>query len=363
MAIADGGWYPRNREALKEHLARWRARARRGERLTATFDFDNTCIFHDVGEALMRYQLERMAFRLRPEELARLLPEEARGVRELSCGRALRDVRADLLESYARIAARSERLSDEPPAPCEDHRDFAVRMAWLYGALEHEPGIGAGVAYPFLVRWVAGFSPEEVRALARDAVTKAGRERPGLVEWQTAGAEKRSGPVSVRFRTALFPHEEIRDLMRALGEAGVEVYVVSASEQHLVEGALEALSYPVPRERVYGTRLVPDGGRLSAELLEESRYPITWRRGKQEVIERFLPAPPVLVAGDSDTDFEMLTAFDETELRILINRHQPGEIESLHDEERTLVQGRDEPKGCFHPARESVLLEGARDGA
>lgn len=357
MRLAVGGWLPQNRERLEEHLPRWRARAARGERLVAAFDFDNTSIFHDIGEAAMRYQLERMAFRFGAADLARVVPEEANGVRVLASGVSLAEVRADLLESYERVSARAASLREEPVPPSAEHRDFAARMGWLYGALEDEPGIGAGIAYPFLTRWMAGFTPEEVRALARDTVARARAERPGFVTWESAGEQKRSGPVRVRFRTAVYALEEIRDLFRALAEAGVEVYIVSASEQHLVEGAVEALGYPLPRERVYGMRLAREGERLSTELEDEASYPLPWRMGKRQLIERFLPAAPVLVAGDSDTDFEMLTGFAETELRLLIERHRPGDVTTLRDDERTLLQGRDEPNGRFRPARESVLLD------
>jgi phosphoserine phosphatase len=170
--------------------------------------------------------------------------------------------------------------------------------------------------------------------------------------------------VTAQFHTALYAHDEMRDLMRALGEAGVEVYVVTASQQHLVEGAIEALGYPVPRERVYGMRLVEEGGRLLPDSVDVARYPLTWRGGKREVIERFLPAAPVLVGGDSDTDFEMLTGFAETELRLVINRHKAGDIQAIFDDERTLLQGRDERQGRFRPARDSLLLEEQdREGA
>ena len=33
----------------------------------AVFDFDNTCIYHDIGEAVLRWQLEHKAFRFGAE--------------------------------------------------------------------------------------------------------------------------------------------------------------------------------------------------------------------------------------------------------------------------------------------------------
>lgn len=367
MLLDVGGWYPKNRAALLAHIERWRERVGRGERLVATFDFDNTTIFHDVGEATMRYQLERLELRMTLDELAALLPEEVRGVRELSSGIALSDVRSDLLESYARLGPLLQRGGERPSFDDRStdetavaHRDFAARMAWLYSALEDEPALGAGVAYPFLTRWVGGFVEEDVRQLAAAAVAMAEQEPPGRLFWRSGEKlslqNKKSGAVTARFSTGLRAHAEMNALMRALEDAGVLVYIISASQQQLVEGAVAALGYPVPRERVFGMRLERDGERLLASSLDTKDYPLTWRGGKREIIERFLPAPPVLAAGDSDTDLEMLTSFAETELRLVINRDLPGDIRSLYDDERTLLQGRDETLGCFRPARESVLL-------
>ncbi len=357
MRLEEGGWYPQNRATLEQQLGRWRDRVRAGERVVATFDFDNTSIFHDIGEAVMRYQLERMAFGMTTEELAALLPEEALGVRTLASGVALADVRLDLLESYEQLSSPSARAAAADPSPQQAavQRDFAARMAWLYGALEDDARLGAGVAYPFLARWMGGFSADEVRALAADVVAHAAQERPGRLVWQSDEGG-RSGPVRARFCTGLRALVEMRALMQALTDAGVLVFIITASQQELVEGAALALGYPVPREHIFGMRLEQDGARLLPRSVDIKRYPLTWRGGKREVIERFLPAPPVLACGDSDTDFEMLTSFEETELRLIINRDSTGQIRSLYDDERTLLQGRDEHRGCFHKERESVLF-------
>lgn len=356
MLLDEGGWYSKNRIALEAHLERWRERAAGGERLTATFDFDNTTIFHDVGEATMRYQLEQLAFRMTVSELATVLPEEVNGVRELTGGVSLAAARSDLLESYEELTRALDEGGLERARALPTYRDFAARMAWLYNALEEEPALGAGVAYPFLARWVGGFTQDGARDLARQAVAMASAERPTRLSWKSDEA-RRSGPVVARFHRGLNAYPEIRNLMRALTTIGVEVYIISASQQLLVQGAAEALGYPVPSKRIFGMRLEREGERVLPVPVDTKDYPLTWRGGKREIIERFLPTPPVLAAGDSDTDFEMLTSFKETEVRLIINRDLPGDIRSLYDDERTLLQGRDEGEGRFCAARESVKLD------
>ncbi|MCL1979892.1 MAG: hypothetical protein FWG62_02315, partial [Proteobacteria bacterium] len=82
-------------------------------------------------------------------------------------------------------------------------------------------------------------------------------------------------------------------------------------------------------------------------------YPVTYREGKTEIIRRWIDARPVLVAGDADTDYEMLT-LPEVDIRLLLNRQQPGLIASLYEDQQVLVQGLDLTTGRFRPARESI---------
>ncbi|MDR2548819.1 MAG: hypothetical protein LBD10_01240 [Desulfobulbus sp.] len=61
----------------------------------------------------------------------------------------------------------------------------------------------------------------------------------------------------------------------------------------------------------------------------------------------------MLVAGDADTDYEMLT-LPEVDIRLLLNRRQRGLIATLYEDRHVLVQGLDLATGRFRPARESI---------
>ena len=63
----------------------------------------------------------------------------------------------------------------------------------------------------------------------------------------------------------------------------------------------------------------------------------------------------VLVAGDADTDYEMLT-LPEVDIRLLVNRNQTGLISTLYQDPRILLQGLDQATGRFRPFRESKTL-------
>lgn len=336
-------WHPDNHRALERALADWRSRASR-ERLVAVFDFDNTTVFHDAGEALMRLQLDRMAFAMSPDELRGLLPDEIDGVGALVDGTAIADARDDVVDALA----------------AKEREAFRAKLAWLYEALDETPGVGARFAYPFLACWLGGHTPDDVRALMADAARAAADEPFGRGTW-TSPDTGRIGARTATFETGLGPQPEMQDLYRALLDAGVEVHVVTASQQHIVEGAVPALGYPQDGVTVWGMRLEDgEGGRLAPRLVDSAGYPATWRAGKRELIAKHIERAPVLVAGDSDTDFEMMTGFEETEVRLLINRNPSPDtaVHALLADERTLVQGRYEPEGRFQPSRETHAIEG-----
>jgi len=344
MVLPERNWFPANRATLNEALVRWSARAQQ-ERVVAVFDFDNTTVFHDAGEALMRRQLDRLAFKLSPEQLAGLIPDEINGLRSLADGTPLADARADVIDAFV----------------ARDREAFRAKLGWLYEALDETPGIGAGFAYPFLCCWLGGHTAAEIRALSAEAAAAASTEAFGEGRW-TSPDTGRVGARTATFETGLCAQPEMQDLFGALLDAGVEVHVVSASQQQVVEGAVAALGYPSERMSVWGMRLAEEGGRLLPRLLPAGEYPATWRAGKRRLIEQHIGCAPVLVGGDSDTDFEMLTGFEDTELRLLINRNPSPETDvfSLLDHERTLLQGRCEAEGRFQPSRETSGVEVAR---
>lgn len=73
--------------------------------------------------------------------------------------------------------------------------------------------------------------------------------------------------------------------------------------------------------------------------------------------------PPVLVCGDSDGDYNMLSEFPETKLGLIVNRLKKGKIGSLcqlaleqkdSPDPRYIIQGIDENIGMFIPDEATI---------
>jgi hypothetical protein len=135
----------------------------------------------------------------------------------------------------------------------------------------------------------------------------------------------------------------------------------------MVRALSQHLGYPIARRRIHGTRyILDDSGALTRQMMPHVERPITYGPGKSECIRQYLPAPPILVAGDSDGDFDMLVDFD-TEVRLMINANRQGKIAALCATARQgateglplhLLQGYDLKTGAFHDSQETFA--GAR---
>jgi phosphoserine phosphatase len=100
--------------------------------------------------------------------------------------------------------------------------------------------------------------------------------------------------------TGIRIHEEIRGLMKRMGESGFQVWVVTAGPQWVVQGAAD--HFGLSPDRIIGMRTKLVDGKLTTEI----EPPPTFREGKVKAIEKFIGKKPLLTAGDSWTDAEML---------------------------------------------------------
>jgi len=105
--------------------------------------------------------------------------------------------------------------------------------------------------------------------------------------------------------------EAQRSLVDRLLKAGVDVWIVSASTQYLVEAA--APHFGLDPDHAVGIRAEVRDGILTGNVPE----PITYREGKVDAIDRFIGRRPDLAAGNSWTDYEMLQT--ASTLAIMVN--------------------------------------------
>ncbi|MEZ4270290.1 MAG: HAD family hydrolase [Myxococcota bacterium] len=333
----------------------------------AVFDFDNTCIFHDIGDATLRYQLARLQLRLTPEQLAQHLPLEAAGithVRDTSTDTliALKGVAQDIQSAYASLWPAIDAGTHDSVVDSTAHDDFRTRVLWLSNALYETAGIGPTMSYPWMAGWLAGHTAQEIRILAQRAWRWVAAEPIGRGTFRTASPGE-TGMLHTAYCTGISAVPEMRQLIVAMQAARVEVYIVSASQENIIEGAVEALHYPIARDHIFGMRLAEDAhGRYLSEPSTRDGYPVTYGQGKVDVIHRYCAGEPLFVAGDADTDVAMLRMPGPT-LRLLINRDLPGEIRALYElatpqNTQWLLQGRDDNTLRMVPQREFVAFRG-----
>lgn len=320
-----GLWIPRNRDRLNKLLAdkgiaspTFDAR----NRPVAVFDWDNTVIKNDIGDGTFFYLLRRDKIR-----------QPANKDWGTTNANLTVDAKAALNAACDALVAAGDPLPTSTNAACADaifHIYYngktsppAALKAW-----NNEITLTINNPYAWVAQLLAGYTPAEVRSFA-DAAYEQNATAP-IGTTQTVGTASATGYLRI--------YGEIRDLIGALHENLFDVWVVSASPQHVVEPVAERVG--VSEDRVIGIRSVLVDGKLTADLegcgtvADKVNTLITYDEGKRCFINKViykLPAGdqmkvapeakrPVFAAGDSDTDIAFLK--DATALKLAINRNK-----------------------------------------
>jgi phosphoserine phosphatase len=258
-----------------------------GERPVAVFDFDNTCIFHDIGELFSHFLIDEIGYRY-----------DLDAFWELVDPRDGRDHIRTLTRELSAMAPKARRS-------CAAYEEYLAEMGAIYGRKYVREG--AASCYQWAVRLHVGMTPADIRRRTVDAIKlEVGREITCEVRDTRRGGE-------VRINHGIRIHEEFRRLMPALTAAGFDVWIVSATNLWTVQTFAE-LVFGVPRQRVLGNRVeMGEDGLLSATTCE----PVLYRQGKVDIIAQEIGRQPALIFGDSLTDFEMMC--EASELAVLID--------------------------------------------
>ncbi|MFD9455454.1 haloacid dehalogenase-like hydrolase [Streptomyces sp. NPDC059985] len=320
------GWHGDNRARLQELIDRHGScdPHRPGRtKPVAVFDWDNTVVKNDVGDATMFWLLRNGRIR-----------QPARGdwsttSRHLTpaAARALADACGPLTRPGSPLPTGTPR-----GAACADE------VKAVYGTSATRAGVAAFAgwdrrttepAYAWLPQLMQGWTARQVRGFA------AAARAENLAA--PVGAEQRVGTGTatgwVRY------YEQQKDLIATLRRAGFDVWISSASPQPVVE--VWARGVGIPADRVIGVRnTTTRGGELTPHLQgcgsvrDGADTMITYIDGKRcwinrEILgirgaaaEQVQPAGrrQVFAAGDSDTDISFLR--DATALRLVVNRNK-----------------------------------------
>lgn len=348
-SILTGDWSCRNRQLLETLLRT------SGPGNYAVFDWDNTCVFLDVEEATLIYQLEEMAFAAEPDQMAAALRQQLPhhdGVVTAHLVDLDRTYRW-LWSRYNGLLRRGRRQAIQGSL---EHHAFRAKFLHLYSHLEqhHDPEL----AYRWMPFRFAGMTAQQVRQVTKAAVRWQLGQPIERVTWSCPD-EGQAGPVEISWRNGLRLLPEVQSLHRALAAVGVDVWICTAS---FVEGISELASnpefgYSLKPGSVIGLRLATDEN--ACYLAErEGTSEITYATGKTDAIRRLLVPHygrgPVLVAGDSNGDASMLSDFEDTRLCLVIDTDRPrespiGKLAELarQGHPRYLLQQRDEARGSW----------------
>ena len=251
--------------AVAAFLARHRNHEQ-GPRPLAVFDCDGTVIQGDIGEAMFYRQIEHFHFRRSP---ASLWPDFPRA--------------GELGRLY-------EKLAPLDPAARAGNPAFGTFAGMLLSRYFDQIGQGAVTkACADIVRLFAGYTPSEVRELARETFEE---------EISGARGTRRLGTRDLP-RGARYIRESV-DLIGALTDRGFDVWVVSGSSKWSVEPVFGR--FGIPPERVIGIDLEVHDGFLT----DRTAGPVPIRAGKIDALRHRTPEVPLLSASDSKNDIPLL---------------------------------------------------------
>ncbi|MER5206482.1 haloacid dehalogenase-like hydrolase [Streptomyces sp. NPDC002825] len=310
------GWYGDNKARIDALIAA-HCDDKGGRKPVAVFDWDNTVVKNDVGDATFYWLLRND--RVRPPKdgdwstTSRYLTPEAATALGEACPTGVRT-----LPTSTDTVCADELLSVYGPGVTTggktaftgyDHRRMEPQYAWLAQLLH-------------------GWTTREAASFA------AAARAENLAARQGATQQVGTGQVTgwVRY------YDQQRDLVRTLQDGGFDVWIVSASPEPVVD--VWAKGAGVDPSHAVGIRNTTSRGRLTSHLegcggvRDGEDAMITYIDGKrcwinQEIFgvrgpaaERVQPAArrQVFAAGDSDTDVSFLR--DATGLRLVLNRNK-----------------------------------------
>ena len=319
------GWLPGNRGRLDALLAA-RGAASLGydpeHRPVATFDWDNTMMRSDIGDATMAWMLRHDLILQPPGRdwsvTSAALTPAARAALNAACDSAGEPGRP--LATRANAAC-----TDALYAIYDDGKTPAGAAAWT-----HDVTLTINEGYAWLARLLAGYTPAEIAAFTHDAYREASQAAVGAT--LTLGTH-----AGVTAYVRIYP--TMHDLVGALQGSGFDVWIVSASPQHVSE--VVAHEVGIAADHVVGIRSVLEAdGRQGYHLESCGDAPaesvITFNQGKRCFINKVIFHEPaaaqlprsaadvahrqVFAAGDSDTDVAFVQ--DATDLKLVLDRNK-----------------------------------------
>jgi hypothetical protein len=324
-----GGWKPTNRDRLDQLLTDYGVASATYDAKNppiAIFDWDNTILKNDIGDATFFWMLKHDKVLQPPSydwsSTSAFLSAAAKQALNTACDSLALPGQPLPTSTPAGVdcADAIVTIYDSETTPAGD-------LAWTTGEITSMTNND----YAWVAQLTAGYAPEEVRGFARAAYEENAFAPIGAT--QTVGdLPGYNGYVRI--------YEQMADLVGALQTDGFDVWITTASPQFFVDAISEA-TVGVKQSHVLGIRSMLQNGLVTTNLegcgtiADAQNTMITFDIGKRCWINKVVYKEPVatqipsnsnpqrravFVAGDSDTDVAFLK--DGAVVKLVIDRHK-----------------------------------------
>lgn len=354
--LDPGRWVPQNREKLEKLIEENKNKGN-----YVVFDWDYTSIYQDTQENLFRYQIDHLKFKATPEEFGKAIRKDipldnfSDEYTNVNGGKInITKIADDLDKRYAFLYEnyiKNRKMKLEDIHRTEEFIDFRGKLAFLYeaigGSFSHD------ISYPWVLYLFTGMTQKEVMDLAKEANDFGIGNKLGKYTLESSSKlTGKAGKVKYEYKSGLRTQPEIYNLFNEFKKNGIKVYVVSASLEDVVKvfASDKSYGYNLDAGNVYGMRLEMNKDMYKGEY--RKGYPQTQTKGKVEVINKYIKPQhggkdPILVAGDSGGDENMLTEYKGTKVLLLMKRK--GKLDEVAKDRRALIQVRNEVTGLLDP--------------
>jgi phosphoserine phosphatase len=246
------------------------------------------------------------------------------------------------------------------------YQDFTTKVRYLYEAIGDT--FDHAVSYPWVLYLLTGLTEEQVRDLTAKTTEWQQSQPVQAVTWTSpASLPGKAGVVSISWKNGMRLVPEMQDLIIKLRENGFDFWICSASFVDVVKeiSSNPKFGYDNSDPRVIAMELERDAkGRIVTEF--RKGYDQTQGPGKTKAIHRFLVSKygygPLMIAGDSEGDQNMMNDFDSIKTVLIINRLRSpknliGQFSKIavdtygKPDAKFLLQGRNDDKGVFVPSQ------------
>lgn len=310
------------------------------------FDFDNTSAIFDVAHQCAFYQVKNMAFLMEPKDLNKVLLSEI----SIDKHPEYKDYVSDIYTAYKNLYEKygpfkSEGFDEETSKKIQEDiywKEFSAKLWKLYDLVSENES--SDVAVTWVGKWCYNMTEQEVYNLGTKSHSYYKQVDTGKETFESPdGINSNIGKASTSFIYGVQVTENIQELMKALNDNGIKVWICSASGINIIRSAVDVWNL---HDSVTGIMALTfkygDDGKLDPEYNKISgcayltdkdgqwhkgtipTKSITQKGGKVDAINNVLVQKyhcgPLAGFMDSSGDFNFCTEFDSLKLVICFNR-------------------------------------------